>query len=223
MDIHRSLIEKIQNADRQGANSLMDDWAQEFGHERLLKEVLEPTLMKIGEKWRSNDSFTLAQAYVAAKIAEDALLKIAERNKDFQGIPHVKGPVVIGNIEEDFHSLGRRMVKIFLETEGWIVHDLGNDVPAVEFVDKAVAVGAKVIGISAMMRTTALNIKKVRLELDKRKLSGKIQLAVGGAVFLVIPGFEHEVGSNGTARTAIEASSLFDRLWSEAMRMEAYK
>lgn len=221
MDIQHTLIEMIQKADRQGANQLLDAWANENGHERLLKEVLEPTLLLIGEEWRTAETFTLAQAYVAAKVAEDALTKTAAHRQEGDAIPPSKGPVVIGNIEEDFHSLGRRMVGIFLEADGWIVHDLGNDVPAAEFVDKAVEIGARVIGVSAMMRTTALNIQKLRSELDRRDLSGRIQLAVGGAVFMVCPGLDQEIGGDGTTRTAIDAPVLFERLWNFSLMNES--
>ena len=207
----------IKKADREGAGTLMDRWAEEHGYAGLLNEVLEPMLLMIGEEWFSAETFTLAQAYVAAKVAEDTLLKIVASKKDTDITPPTKGPVIIGNIEEDFHSLGRRMVKIFLETDGWIVHDLGNDVLAEAFVDKAVEVGARVIGVSAMMRTTAMNIKGLRRELDRRELSGQIQLAVGGAVFLVCSGLVDEVGGDGTARTAMEAPFLFERLWNQSL------
>lgn len=220
MDIKNSLIEMIRQANRSGANELLGAWAEEHGHERLLVEVLEPTLLLIGEEWCSSESFTLAQAYVAAKVAEDALLKIAELRKEGEEKPPSKGPVVIGNIQEDFHSLGRRMLGIFLRADGWMVHDLGNDIPAAEFVDKAVEIGARIIGVSAMMLTTARNIRLVREEIDRRGLTGDIQLAVGGAVFLVCPGLDREVGGDGTARTAIEAAGLFDRLWEESCRRE---
>jgi methanogenic corrinoid protein MtbC1 len=180
MDIQQSLIERIHLGDRVGANALLDAWATEHGYERLLAEVLDPTLILIGEEWRSSGTFTLAQVYVAAKVTEDVLGKIATLRKlPSEGQPP-KGPVVIGNIEEDFHALGRRMVGTFLRAEGWLVHDLGNDVPAALFVDKAQEVGARVIGVSAMMMTTARNIKRVREEIDRRGLTGRIQLAVGG-------------------------------------------
>lgn len=220
MNIQNRLIELIQKADRQGANLLLDTWADEFGYEKLLKEVLEPTLLLIGEEWRTAESFTLAQAYVAAKVAEDALIKTAAGTKDSNISKPTKGPVVIGNIEEDFHSLGRKMLGTFLEADGWIVHDLGNDVPAVEFVDTAVKIGARIIGVSAMMQTTALNIKKLRLELDRRNLSGHIQLAVGGAVFMVCPGLEKDIGGDGTTRTAIDAPVLFEKLWNRSLLKE---
>jgi methanogenic corrinoid protein MtbC1 len=221
MDIQQSLIERINLGDRAGANALLDAWASEYGYEHLLTEVLDPTLLLIGEGWRSSGTFTLAQVYVAAKVAEDVLGKIAaQRKSSSEGRPP-KGPVVIGNIEEDFHALGHRMVGIFLRTDDWIVHDLGNDVPAAVFVDKALETGARVIGASAMMMTTALNIERLREEIDRRGLAGRIQLAVGGAVFRVCPGLADEVGGDGTASDALGAADLFDRLWEQSVRDEA--
>jgi methanogenic corrinoid protein MtbC1 len=221
MDIQQSLIESIQQGDRLGANALLDAWALEHGYERLLAEVMDPALIRIGEEWRSSGTFTLAQVYIAAKVTEDLLNKIAARRKSESGDQPPKGPVVIGNIEEDFHSLGRRVVGIFLRADGWIVHDLGNDVIAKEFVDKAQEVGSRVIGVSAMMMTTARNIKRVRDEIDSRGLTGSIQLAVGGAIFGVCPGLAEEVGGDGTTSNALGAAGLFDRLWKESVRKEA--
>jgi methanogenic corrinoid protein MtbC1 len=221
MDIQQSLIEKIRLADRQGSNALLDAWATEHGYERLITDVLDPALIMIGEEWCASGTFTLAQVYIAAKVTEDVLSKIASMRKlPSEGRPP-KGPVVIGNIEEDFHALGRRMVGTFLRAEGWIVHDLGNDVPATVFVDKACEVGARVIGVSAMMMTTARTIRRVRDEIDSRGLTGRIQLAVGGAVFCVCPDLVEEVGGDGTAPNALVAPGLFDRLWEQSVGKEA--
>jgi methanogenic corrinoid protein MtbC1 len=221
LKIQTLLIEKMVQADRAGANELLDGWAAENGYERLLPDILDPVLIQIGEAWRTPGSVTLAQAYVAAKVAEDVMGKIAARSKQSLGAQPQKGPVVIGNIEEDFHALGRKMVGTFLRTEGWMVHDLGNDVLAEGFVDKALEVGARVIGVSAMMMTTAGNIKKVRALIDDRGLTGRIQLAIGGAVFRICPGLVEEIGGDGTALDALGAAGLFDRLWEDSVRKEA--
>jgi methanogenic corrinoid protein MtbC1 len=220
MDIQQSLIERIQQADRAGANALIDVWAAENGYERLLTGVLEPALVRIGDEWCSSETFTLAQVYIAAKVTEDVLTKIAEMRGIRSEDRPSRGPIVIGNIEEDFHALGRRMVGTFLRAEGWAVHDLGNDVPAEVFVDKAQEIGARVIGVSAMMMTTARNIRKVRDEIDSRGLSGRIQLAVGGAVFRVCPGLVEEVGGDATTDNALGAPVLFERLWEQSVGKE---
>ncbi|GAB1484745.1 hypothetical protein MASR2M78_35630 [Treponema sp.] len=119
---------------------------------------------------------------------------------------------VIGNIEDDYHSIGRRMVATLLRMDGWLVKDLGNDVLAKAFVDEALRMEASVIGVSAMMLTNAQNIRKVRKEIDNRKLENKIKLAVGGAIFVMRPELADEVGGDGTAINAIECPMLFNRL-----------
>jgi len=90
-----------------------------------------------------------------------------------------------------------------------------------EFVDAALAEGARVIGVSAMMLTNAENIARVRAELDRRGLSGRVKLAVGGAVFVMRPELVAEVGGDGTAATAMDAPALFERLAAEAAEAEA--
>ena len=219
-EIQLDLMDAIRRGNRAGANALLDQWAAQHGYEHLFGEVLEPTLLRIGEEWRTAELFTVAQAYVAAKVAEDTLTKITAQIEQSGQVFAKKGPVVIGNIEEDFHALGRRMVGTFLRTAGWVVYDLGNDVPPAEFVDKALEVGAHVIGVSAMMLTTARNIRKLRDEIDRRGLAGSIKLAVGGAVFLVTPGLVEEVGGDGTSQNAIGSARLFDRLWAQAQKNE---
>jgi methanogenic corrinoid protein MtbC1 len=69
-----------------------------------------------------------------------------------------------------------------------------------------------------MMYTTAGNIRKVRHELDKRNLSGRIQLAVGGAVFKLRPELAAEVGGDGTASSCFKTPALFEELWKKSLR-----
>ena len=209
----QQLLAAILDADRDTANALLEAWATEHDMSRTVNELLEPVLEQIGEMWALTHQASLAQAYVAGKVAEDFLLR------GRQSVPPqslTSGcPVVIGNIEDDYHSLGRRLVVIFLRTAGWQAHDLGNDVPAAVFVDTARELGAGIIGVSAMMYSTALNIKKVRQEIDQRGLAGQIKLAVGGAVFRLRPELVAEVGGDGTAHNAMQTPALFTRLWQD--------
>ncbi len=223
-DVSNQLLQYMLAADRKAANALVDEWAGVHdGYGQAVNSLLEPALNAFGRLWATDDDVNLAQGYVSAKIAEDVMSKaLAERPAD-AGPVRQKGPVIIGNIEDDYHALGRKMVGTFLQADGWEVVDLGNDVLPGEFVDRAVAAGAKVIGASAMMYVNAINIKNLRNEIDRRSLAGKIQLAVGGAIFVLRPELVAEVGGDGTAKNALAAPALMEQLWQKAEAMGRMK
>lgn len=216
LELRESLYASILEARREDAVALLRAAAESSGFPAAVSRILEPTLRLIGERWNA-ESISLAQAYVAGKVAEDLLALIAaDASERERRSARPRGPTVICNAEDDYHSLGRRMVTTFLRIEGWEVLDLGNDVLAPRLVDEAERIGASVVGVSAMMLTNAKNIMKVREELLRRGLSGSIKLAVGGAVFVMRPELVGEVGGDGSAATAMDAPALFDRLAAEA-------
>jgi methylmalonyl-CoA mutase cobalamin-binding domain/chain len=209
-----SLYALMLEAEREGAVAMLVEHARRHGFQAAVSDVLEPVLERVGEAWH-RENLSLAQGYVAGKIAEDLLVAAAQTHGDL--LLDVKGPVILGNVEDDYHSLGRKMVSVFLRAAGWRVIDLGNDVSPADFIAAALEHGARIIGVSAMMLTTAENIRAVRAEIDARGLKGKVLLAVGGAVFKLRPELMREVGGDGTAASAIQAPALFDRLWDESM------
>ena len=219
---HQELLAAIERADRAGANAVIEDWAQGRAFSRVVPELLSPTLEAFGTIWAEGQGgVSLATGYVASKVAEDVLSRLLqEAGAHGESLP-MRGPVVVGNVEDDFHPLGRKMVAAFLRTEGWDVRDLGVDVTAGQFVDLAEETGARVIGASAMMHTTAKNVAKIRNEIDRRGLTGRLQLAVGGAVFKLRPELVAEFGGDGTASSAVEASALFEGLWQRARELES--
>jgi len=216
--VRNELLKLIQSADRVKAVDLLREWGDVHGYNRLLVDILEPTLQTVGKAAAAGGEFTFADGYVAARVTEDLMEYAAESLKNTSEQPRLGRVVVIGNIEDDYHALGRRILGIYLNAYGWEVHDLGNDVLAEQFVDMALEVGAKIVGASAMMHTTAMNILKLREEIDRRNLKGKLQLAVGGAIFVVRPELIEAVGGDGTCSNAIYAHELFERLWQMAER-----
>lgn len=214
-DFSNQLLTAMINADRDCAAKIIES-AIGAGVDsvQIISGILDPAIVRLGHMWEE-ETMSLAQNFVASKIAEDTLLRCLP---DSVNTLRSKGTVVIGNTEDDFHSLGRKTVGLFLSAAGWDVHDLGNDVLAEQFLEKALEVDARVIGVSAMMQTTALNIRKLRELIDSRGLTGRIKLAVGGAVFNWRPELVAEVGGDGTAHNAVAADELFMRLQTEAQK-----
>jgi len=186
-------------------------WARKTSYKEVIFYILEPVLVAWGKLWMQG-KLSLAHGYLSGKVAEEFFHSAMQDETFVKSHKHKKGTIVLGNIEDDYHPLGRRLVHIFAHSSGWNIIDLGNDVPAEIFVEKAIEHNANIIGVSAMMYTTAKNIVKVRKELDKQGLSDTIQLAVGGAVFKLRPELVAEVGGDGTADNAIDAPDLFDSL-----------
>ena len=214
---HQELLAAIQKADRAGASAIIRDWAEGRTFSRVVPDLLSPVLETFGEIWAAgHGGISLATGYVASKVAEDVLSLLLQESAS-QGLnAPVRGPVILGNVEDDFHPLGRRMVAAFLRADGWDVRDLGVDVSAAQFLDAAEEAGARVIGASAMMYTTAKGVASIREEIDRRGLTGRIQLAVGGAVFKLRPELVKEFGADGTTSSAVGVSALFEELWQKA-------
>ncbi|MBF0411995.1 MAG: cobalamin-dependent protein [Desulfamplus sp.] len=220
-NVCNQLVTAILEANRKIANALLETFAEKHGFDLTVTEILEPSLERIGHMWEQTAQVSLAQGYVAGKIAEDFMTKMVERyghldlavsGTERVGGDHIKKVAVIGNIEDDYHALGRKLVGTFLTMSGWQVHDLGNDVPAEEFVQTAIETNAQIIGASSMMYSSAMNIARVRDQIERQNLAKQIKLAVGGAVFRLRPELVHEVGGDGTAPNAVKAPALFDQL-----------
>ena len=205
------IADLISDGEKDKAVKYLSDWAEQSSFKEVIFYVLEPMLVEWGKLWMQG-KLSLAHGYLSGKVAEEFYM-IASKNSEFNlSTIQNKGTVVLGNIEDDFHPLGRRLVNIYSQAAGWNIIDLGNDVMPEIFIEKAIENKADIIAVSAMMFTTAKNILKVRNELDKHSLSGKIKLAVGGAVFKLRPELVAEIGGDGTADTAMNAPALFENL-----------
>ena len=205
------IVRFIDEGEKDKALSYLKSWADETSFQYVIFNILEPMLVELGTLWMQG-KMSLAHGYLSGKVAEEFYILATSDTKFKEYISHKKGVVILGNIEDDFHPLGRRLVKAYSKTEGWDIVDLGNDVPASVFVEEAIKKNADIIAVSAMMYTTAKNISHIRDILDKQNLSDRIKLAVGGAVFKLRPELVKEVGGDGTADIAINAPELFENL-----------
>ncbi|MEK6779819.1 MAG: corrinoid protein [Candidatus Deferrimicrobiota bacterium] len=121
-----------------------------------------------------------------------------------------KRKVVIGVVEGDTHDIGKNLVKIMLETSGFEVFDLGRDIPPRLFIEKAVEVGAGIIGISTLMTTTMDGMAEVVRLLSAGNIRDRFKVMVGGGP--VSQGFADRIGADGYAVNAVEAVRLARRL-----------
>jgi corrinoid protein of di/trimethylamine methyltransferase len=111
--------------------------------------------------------------------------------------------VVIGSIQGDVHDIGKNLVKMMFDVAGWMVHDLGRDVPLENFVKEQLRTDAEVVAMSAMMTTTMLGMKKV-IKMIKEK-NPNVAIMLGGAP--VTKDVANLFGADGYAESAGNAVS----------------
>ena len=104
------------------------------------------------------------------------------------------GKVVLGTVKGDLHDIGKNLVAMMFKGAGFEVVDLGVDVTAETFVEKAEEVGADVIGMSALLSTTMGNMKETIELLKEKGLRGKYIVMIGGAP--LTKEFADEIGAD---------------------------
>lgn len=114
-----------------------------------------------------------------------------------------KAKVVLGTVSGDIHDIGKNIVGLLLEANGFEVHDIGKDVQSMRFIEKAEEVGADIIALSSLMTTTRPAQKDVIDLLKAMNLRKKYVVMVGGAP--TSREWAEEIGADGWAETANEA------------------
>jgi 5-methyltetrahydrofolate--homocysteine methyltransferase len=189
---------------------------------RVLNEVLLPAMKEVGDRFGCGELILpfVLQSAEAMKRAVTHLERYLEKTA---GV--AKGRVVLATVYGDVHDIGKNLIKTILANNGYEVHDLGKQVPAHDIVDRAVALRADVIGLSALLVSTSRQMPLVVRELDRRGLA--VPVLVGGAAInrefgRDITFIEERPYAGGVlyCRDAFEGLETVDRLADPAARRE---
>ena len=131
----------------------------------ILNDGLLSGMMIVGEKFKNNQVF-VPEVLVTAR-AMSAGISILEPKLVEVGNEPV-GKAVIGTVKGDLHDIGKNLVIMMLKGAGFEIYDIGVDVDATAFADKAEEVGADIIGMSALLTTTMPNMQEVMDVLQER-------------------------------------------------------
>jgi len=165
----------VERGDADSAPELVDALvAGGVAPQSVIAEVLTPAIQRLGDAYGRGEVF-LPQLIAAAEAMKAAV----ERAKSHlpEGSDTNEGRVVFGTVKGDIHSIGKDICVSMLESQGFLVDDLGVDVPVERFVEAAR--DADAVCLSALMTTTLPNMERAVAELRERF---DIPVFVGGAV-----------------------------------------
>jgi len=113
------------------------------------------------------------------------------------------GKCVVGTVQGDLHDIGKNLVKMMLEGAGFEMIDLGTDVKPDAFVDAVRQHQPQIVGMSALLTTTMVNMKSIIEALEEAGVRGSVKVMIGGAP--VTAAFAREIGADGYAPDAATA------------------
>jgi methanogenic corrinoid protein MtbC1 len=161
------------------------------------------TMGAVGEKFRQGEIY-VPEMLIAAKAMKKGLevlrpLLVGENSA-------VVGKFMIGTVAGDLHDIGKNLVAMMVESQGFEVIDLGVDVKAEKFIEAIKGnPDCRLMGISALLTTTMPAVKETINALVAAGVRGQVKVMVGGAP--ITQAFVDSIGADGFAADAATAAS----------------
>ena len=179
----QSIIQELENS----VKGLQQEAAIEASRKAIAAGVspvdaiengLAKGIREVGEKYARKEMFVVELIY-AATIMEEAIKILEPELKKHKEMKRTATQFVLGTVAGDIHDIGKNLVRIMLEANGFEVHDIGKDAPTENFISKSKEVDAAAVGASSLMTTTVSVQKDV---IDSLRAAGiNVPVMVGGA------------------------------------------
>jgi len=174
---------------------------------QILDKGLVPGIQALGKCFKEGTAY-LPEVLIATRAMNRGVevLKPHLANVKVQS----KGMVVLGTVEGDMHDIGKNLVRLMLESNGFTVDDLGNDVVPDAFVSAVRGKQVDIVAMSALLTMTMTAMPRVIDALKQAGLRGNVKILIGGAP--ITREFANEIGAEGFAEDCVSAVD-------EAMRL----
>lgn len=147
--------------------------------EEIINQSLSSAMIDVGDKFGSGELY-MPDMLLAAKAMKEAMDYLKPLLKGSEYITE-KGTIVIGTVKGDLHDIGKNLVIVMAEGQGFKVIDLGIDVDYPKFVDAIRQYKPQIVAFSGLLTTTLANIPEHIKVIEDAGLRKQVILAVGGA------------------------------------------
>ncbi|WP_406655641.1 corrinoid protein [Methanolobus sp. ZRKC2] len=167
----------------------------------MIENGLSAGMLEVGEMFEDGEIF-LPQVMMASALMDRL---VAEVQKEIPADEKTEsdGKIVLGTVEGDVHDIGKNIVKVLLQANGFEVFDVGRDAPLASFIDKAKEVDADIIASSALMTGTMQFQATLEQMLKDAGLRDKVKTMIGGAP--CTDNWAAKIGADVYAENASEA------------------
>lgn len=205
-ELLQKAFDAIVEADEDMATEVLDAGAAEgITAVELLQEGFSKGMNELGEQFSRGEIF-LPELIFATEVMKVVTDRVDEELAAKGDAGADKGKIVIGTVEGDVHDIGKGICVSMLKASGFEVYDMGREVPADTFIEKAEEVGADIIGTSALLTTTMTVQQELEEKLKERGLRDKYKTMVGGSP--VTQRWAEKIGATAYSEDASECCSV---------------
>ncbi|UCG34756.1 MAG: homocysteine S-methyltransferase family protein [Candidatus Omnitrophota bacterium] len=145
----------------------------------LVQETMIAAITQVGDLFDKKQYF-LPQLVASAETMKKGFDHLAPRLKEYRKELGKKTLILLATVEGDIHDIGKNIVALMLRNHGFKVIDLGKDVSAKKIIQSIKQYKPALVGLSALMTTTMVNMPEV-IKLAKKE-GLRCKFIVGGAV-----------------------------------------
>jgi len=201
------LSEALQKMDVAAVKRLTEEAiAAGMDPQKILADGLIAGMDVAGGKFKRNEIF-IPEMLVIAKAMHEALAILKPKLVEIGAEP--VGKAVIGTVKGDVHDIGKNMLGMMLEGAGFAVTDLGYDVPPEKFVEAVKNRSPHVLGMSALLSTTMVELPVVIDALKEAGIRDRVKVIVGGAP--VTQRYADDIGADGYGDDAATGAAIARR------------
>ena len=167
----------------------------------IINDELIPALDDVGAGFEKGTVF-LPQLMMSADSAARAFDALKEKMIALEDNTKEKQKIILATVKGDVHDIGKNIVKVLLENYGYDVYDLGKDVDYDIILDTIKKEKVTLLGLSALMTTTADNMQKT-IDLVRETINQDVKIMVGGAV--LTRDYAQKIGADKYCKDAMES------------------
>lgn len=207
-EVLRKLFDAVLEGDAQGVQvNLQAALEAKLDPGTILNDGMIAAMREVGCRFEQGD-FYVPEMLIAARAMQSgmAILKPYLQKSDTKP----SGKVVIGTVKGDLHDIGKNLVALMLEGDGFEIKDMGVDVPVEDIVRVIKEEKPDVLAMSALLTTTMPMMKTTIDALTAEGLRDNVKIIVGGAP--LTEGYAKQIGADGFVPDASRAPGLVHSL-----------
>lgn len=211
MEILTAIAKNLEQGDSAAVKELLRKaLSMKIAPESILNFGLIKGMETVGKKFKANEVF-IPEVLIASRAMKSAMDVIKPYLLESEELS--SGKIVLGTVKGDLHDIGKMVVSIALEREGYDIIDIGIDVPKEVFLETIRKENPDILGMSALLTTTMSYMREVVDIIRIARLKKDVKIIIGGAP--VTQSFADEIGADGYApdaeSTVVLVKSFLDK------------